>query len=589
METIEAKVLLRNLLKRIRTQEDGSHQLLGVLTDGEVDALQLAVTLFEGAGTLPTQISGPQPVEPVVSPPPSSIPPIPTFPGQGGDEPDSVDQPETPEPGIKKPRIDLDLTALSLPTPPKNVRLCLDFGTAMSKATLVEDNDDADSEEIHVLRLGVPGEQEEISEVMLISSVYIDTEGRLWFGKAAVDRSMVQGRDGSRPRLDNIKRRLSEDGWDEQVGTRLNPTELSVTYGDMVLAYLMFMTWAVNSSLEEMGYPWNLPRRFAMPCLPGEKGRETVHRLKRVVGEAQVLADTFYSTLKNGIALEDFLAAVAELRGEPREYVYVAEDITEPLGVAGSMMSWKAFVDTLILVVDVGAGTSDLSLYRIHFDPKTKQNVAREIEDSSRGLTEAGNYLDRMLIELIIKKSGIKSDDPMWINVRGALELQIRDLKESLFNDEFVFVSLMNGTEVDIELSEFLELDAVARFGANLRDTMVDILESVDKSWINWILADPRRRLVVALTGGGAELPMVKALAEESIRVNGQSIPVARALAFPKWLRELDENLEADYPRVAVSLGGARRRLIQRGASARITAGDVTQPPKLGGYYMKGN
>lgn len=589
METIEAKILLRNLMKRIKTQEDGSHQLPGVLTDDEVDALQLAVTLFEGAGAQPTQTSVPQPVEPVAPPTPSPIPPIPTFPDHSGDEPDSIAQPETPEPAIKKPRIDLDLTALSLPTPPKNVRLCLDFGTAMSKATLVEDNDDADSEEIHVLRLGVPGEQEEISEVMLISSVYIDTEGRLWFGKAAVDRSMVEGGDGSRPRLDNIKRRLSEDGWDEQVGARLNPTELSVTYGDMVLAYLMFMTWAVNSSLEEMGYPWNLPRRFAMPCLPGEKGRETVHRLKRVVGEAQVLADTFYSTLKNGIALEDFLTAVAELRGEPREYGYVAEDITEPLGVAGSMMSWKAFVDTLILVVDVGAGTSDLSLYRIHFDPKTKQNVAREIEESSRGLTEAGNYLDRMLIELIIKKSGIKSDDPMWINVRGALELQIRDLKESLFNDEFVFVSLMNGTEVDIELSEFLELDAVARFGANLRETMVDILESVDKSWINWILAHPSRRLVVALTGGGAELPMVKALAEESIRVNGQSIPVARALAFPKWLRELDENLEADYPRVAVSLGGARRRLIQRGASARITAGDVTQPPKLGGYYLKGN
>ncbi|MBK5938930.1 hypothetical protein [Halochromatium roseum] len=585
MDSVEAKILLRNLLKRIKTQDDGSHQLPGVLTDAEVEALQLALGLFDD----PVAPSIPIAVKPPVAPVSAPISPIPAFPGQEGSTPAPVETPEELEPPPARPRIDLDLSALTRPSPPKNVRLCLDFGTAMSKATLVQDNDDTNSEDIHVLRLGVPGDQEEVSEVMLISSVYIDANGKLWFGKAAVDRSMVEGGDGSRQRLDNIKRRLSEEGWNEQVGPRLNPTDLAITYGDMVLAYLMFMTWAVNSCLEEIGYPWNLPRRFAMPCLPGEKGRETVHRLGRVVGEAQVLADTFYSTLKNGIALVEFLAAVEELRSKPRDYVYVAEDITEPLGVAGSILSWKTVVDMLILVVDVGAGTSDLSLYRVHFDPTSDKNVALEIKDSSRGLTEAGNHLDRMLIELIIKKSGMTSDDPMWVNVRSALELQIRDLKESLFNDEFIFVSLMNGTEVDIELSEFLELDAVAQFGANLRGAMVDILEAVDPSWINWILAHPSRRLVVALTGGGAELPMVKALAAGSIKVNGQHIPVAQALSFPNWLRKLDENLEADYPRIAVSLGGARRRLIQRGAAARITAGDVTQAPKLGGYYVKGN
>ena len=31
-------------------------------------------------------------------------------------------------------------------------------------------------------------------------------------------------------------------------------------------------------------------------------------------------------------------------------------------------------------------------------------------------------------------------------------------------------------------------------------------------------------------------------------------VPVARSMPFPNWLRELDENLEFDYPRVAASL-----------------------------------
>lgn len=589
METIEAKILLRNLLKRIKPQDDGTHLLPGVITDDEIDALYLATQSLEGLEAKSRTVES---QTPTITPAPTLAQkdPIPALTPEEPSEPDSVKEPQETAPTKQKNRIDLDLGSLSAGTPPKDVRLCLDFGTAMSKATLVQDDEDDDSEDIHVLHLGVPGDQEEISEVMLVSSIFIDGAGVLWFGKKAVEMSLLEGGDGSRQRIDNIKRRLSEEGWNEKVGQRLNPiTDMEITYGDMVLAYLMFLTWAVNSCLVQMGHPRNLSRRYAMPCLVGEKGRETVRRLKRALGEAQVLADTFYSTLKNGIALEDFLAAVTELRKQPRDYYFIAEDLTEPIGVAGSIVSWKSRVDTLMLVVDIGAGTSDLSLYRIHIDPETGKNVAMEVEGSSKGLTEAGNHLDRILIELIIKKSGLTSDNPIWINERSALELRIRDYKESLFNDAYVYVTLMNGTEVEIELSEFLQHNAVVGFGNNLRKAMVDILESVDASVINWILANPARKLAIALTGGGAELPMVTELAKGSIPVNGHEIPVVRSLQFPTWLRELDENLEADYPRVAVSLGGARRRLIKQGASLRITAGDGTQAPQLGGYYQKGN
>lgn len=586
MELIEAKILLKNLLNRVDTQEDGTRQLTGVLTADELDALQIALELFDGSPSVEPQQQtikpSSLPIKPETSPALNFI--------------TEEDQPDNEEAKVVKlqaamlePRFALDLSSLSLPSPPTDVRLCLDFGTAMSKATLVQDNNDTESEEIHVLQLGLPGDQEEISKVMLVSSVYIDNEGRLWFGKVAVDRSMHECVDGTRQRLDNIKRRLSEDGWNEIVGQRFNPTDTAITHGDMVLAYLMFLTWAVNGCLVELDLPRNLPRRFAMPCLSGEKGRQTVDRLKKLVGEAQVLADTFYSTLKNGIPLFQFIAAVSELRQEKRNYPYVAADITEPLGVAGSIMSWKAEVDMLIMVVDVGAGTSDLSLNRIHFSPGNDKNIAIEIPGSSKGLTEAGNYLDRALIELIVKKSGVTSEDPMWINIRGQLELQIRDYKESLFNDKFVFVNLMNGAEVDIELDEFLALEPVQKFGESLRKSMVNILKSIDQSWVNWIRKDPRRNLVVALTGGGAELPMVKALVEGPMEVNGIDLPVAQALPFPKWLRELDANLETDYPRVAVSLGGARKRLLERGHAARITAGDIIGTPTLDGYYQKGN
>ena len=132
---------------------------------------------------------------------------------------------------------------------------------------------------------------------MLTSSVFIDDKGLLWFGKAAVDYSMIAEDYGKRQRIDNIKHSLTEGGENEIVDPRFNPTDEVITYGDMVLAYLMFMTWTVNVCLEELDYPSNLPRRFAMPCLAGERKREVQHCLKQFLGVAQVLADTFGNTL----------------------------------------------------------------------------------------------------------------------------------------------------------------------------------------------------------------------------------------------------------------------------------------------------
>lgn len=536
-----ARVLINNLIDRVVVDEGGRKSISGVLTDSELEALKLACSIFTENKPASDHDSN-------------------IFVKTEGSKIFDSDV-----------EVKLNFDSLDFPEPPKDVRVCLDFGTAMSKATLVRDNIENDEEEIIILKLGIPGDQEEVSEVMLISSVFIDNAGNLWFGKAAVDHSMIEKQNSVRQRLDNIKRWLSEEVQDEPVDRRFNPTDEVITYEDIVLAYLMFMTWNMNSCLIKLDYPSNLPRRFAMPCLTGEKKREVQYRLKQFVGEAQILADTFGNAITEGLSVSRFMTAVRDLRGSIRNYPYVAEAITEPLGVAGSIMSWKNEVNSLLMVVDIGAGTSDLSLYRLGYNSEVDKHIAYEVKDTSRVLTQAGNYLDRILIEQIIKKSGITSDDKMWVNVRSALELEIRVHKETLFNEESVLISLMNGDAVEIDLKEFLELEAVQQFGEELRSIMRNILGSIDHSWIKWIGAHPARKLVVALTGGGSELPMVQSLANEPIHINGVEIPVERSQKFPEWLRELDENLASDYPRVAVSLGGARKRLINDEGSATIT------------------
>ena len=80
---------------------------------------------------------------------------------------------------------------------------------------------------------------------------------------------------------------------------------------------------------------------------------------------------------------------------------------------------------------------------------------------------------------------------------------------------------------------------------------------------------------------------MVQNLVENPLFVNGQELQVVRAKDIPIWLEFLYDSVAEDYSRVAVSLGGARKRLMEQ-KTANIAAGDMTNLPTLGGYYQKG-
>jgi hypothetical protein len=585
MELMKAKFLLENLLERIEVLEDGSKQLSGRLTDKEYEALKIAITLFdENTVTIPSSVPTPISAKADIHPLPEFEPAVVEALNEDNapSEVDAADQDERP--------IEIDITVLSLDPAPSNVRLCLDFGTAMSKATLVKDLEDDDFEHIEVLKLGIPGDQENISEVMLVSSVFIDDSGLLWFGQNAVDEAKLLPEGSNRQQLDNIKRYLSEGHLNSKVAINFNPTGIDITYGDLILAYLMYLTWCVNHALEAHGkYPRNLWRRFAMPCLSDPEATEAENRLRKYLGEAQILADTFYKTLKNGVPLERFLDAAAQIRVGKYQYSFVTENISEPLGVAGSLLGPETKVDMLAMVVDVGAGTTDFSLYRIAVDPEAERKIAFEVENSSCCLTEAGNYLDQLLKNLIIRESGMAPNHPSRINVIWDLDRNIRDYKETLFNESGVFVHIKElNVDVEITLDDFLAIPQVQQFGQSLRNKMTDIMEYVDHSLSEWIVQNPLRKLVVVLTGGGASLPMVKELAQGSIHAHGFSVPLAPAKSFPAWLEQDHADLEDDYPRIAVALGGARKNLIKRGGVMTATAGNGHSRPTLGVDFTTG-
>ena len=579
MEITSLKIILANLVERIELGDDGKYRFSGIITPKEYEALNYLISDLNSSNG-----STANDVEDLISK--ANI--------LGQEVLKEFNQEHHLNDNPSNKQIELDLSSLSLPEPASTMRVCMDFGTAMSKATFVDDGEDDSYEDIRVLNLGIPGDQEQVDPIMLVSSVYIDQDAKIWFGQHAVEQAEA-ATESSTSRIDNIKRALSEDNLDELLSNDYNPTSLDLSYQDIVLSYLMFFTWAINHSLaNDFGdeIPRNIKRRFAMPCFPRPNARKVEAKLKTMLGEAQVLADTFNDIMHDGVPLHDFLIALKKLRSEKRTYSFIDCSVTEPLGVAGSLLSWNNNSNSLVLVVDIGAGTSDFSLYRLKVDivdDHTVRSTAGEVDGTARGISEAGNHLDKILMGLILRKSGINTNNPRYRNVTHALERDIRNYKESLFSPTAeATITLYNGDPVDVTLEEFLAEPAVKSFERSLRETMVNILESAHEDWVNWVRAHPSRRLTIVLTGGGSTLPMVRKLAEGTVTAHGITIPVAAAKSFPEWLRDDFPDLEEHYPRVAVSLGGARKHTIQSMGVLKSTGISGEREYKLERFVTRG-
>ena len=172
--------------------------------------------------------------------------------------------------------IELDLSALKRSGPKATaIRLCLDFGTAMSKAWATGRGA---AETLPLLIGQAAGE----AGLTVPSSIYIGDSGHIYLGSAAERQHRAEAQ-SARPRFDNLKRMLSE----AEVGTELralplrdgiDPTHSGITGGDLLVLYFAWLTDLSETALEKAitatGGKFSVGRsdirgtvrRFAIPC-----------------------------------------------------------------------------------------------------------------------------------------------------------------------------------------------------------------------------------------------------------------------------------------------------------------------------------
>lgn len=570
----EALLLLKNLLARLDADAGTERpQFLGIVSEAERNALRL---VLEDAGSPSPVENGVETTEPV-SPPREENAPL--------------------ELTVSD---DLNIDALRLTASPEpRWTLCLDFGTAKSKAFAA--TDDEEDPEFMPLPIGKADEDRDGSVHEMSSSIWIDNDGVLFLGSEAVKRGSRLDKQTAtnRHRLDSVKQELSQvrgDDGPEQLERPLpkeiDPTS-TLTYLDVVTVYLAYLTDLAVTEMESRLGTRYVRRRFTLPWWPKEHRRWVGDVVTKRLKRAQVLADTFHGDWRRGISVERIKSCVREAAvcDGQLDWMFGHESgngVLEALA-AGSARLWTdRSARELMLVVDVGAGTTDLSIFWVVQDEKRAFRTAQPVEPCGRAIKQAGNNLDSLLVGALIRKAHLGEDlymkkrvgDSLW---RGS----VRRLKERLFETGQITETLVSDHTVTLSRDEFLGLEEIRAFERGIVTSIQELLGQVHETW--GAAAAKSRGITLVLTGGGCRLPMIKSLADQSWKLGRRTVRFRLAPDVPDGVRDkFSAEFIREYPKLAVAMGGALPMRLDEGDAQAKWYGNAEPPGQLEKFATRG-
>lgn len=490
--------------------------------------------------------------------------------------------------------IELDLSALNRVGPSSDrIRLCLDFGTAMSKAWATGRG----PTETLPLLIGKAAGGEGLT---VPSSIYIDDSGRIYLGAAAERQHRAEARSG-RPRFDNLKRMLSE----ALVGTELSalplragidPTDSGITGGDLLILYFAWLTDlsenALQTALAATSGRFSIGgrdvrgvcRRFAIPCFESADGKQGAARAKwarevmtDALLRAQVLADSLRGRW-NGLTTAQLKALVRKLHGldiaRLRRLIIKDSAVREPIAAGASRFDAmlgqrsqpaKAPVREYLLVVDAGAGTTDFALFQALTRIGEMIPNYGLLRKSVRMCRIAGNEVDAILRPLVLEACGVdpqtlSADDYSYATMD--LDSQLRDIKRTLFERRSVSIELRPAFSGTLDLGRLLAAPKMRQHGDELIDMRNNIVACVfEDDQLDVLSLAGTITVYVLLTGGSCKVPIIRDLAEGEYSIRGGRFRFVLVDRLPEWIdvlpREAAQQLANVYPQCAVAIGGS--------------------------------
>lgn len=558
-----------------------------------------------------------------------------------GPDPGDAGSPGGPTPEPVQPPVEyrIDPGVLELNAPPvADWVLCIDFGTAMSKAFACRTTDgesaldelELDDLELLELPLGDADRRAGVADpagygaddsvYAVVSSVWIDDSGLMYAGTGALERGRLhEHADVPRERLDSIKQQISQIATAHYLDSpslaperrpltrKVNPTSVELTYEDAITFYLSYLTDLAVTQLEEkIGFRY-VKRRFTLPWWEDERQRRWGAALMaRVLARAQIAADTFHGRWKEGIPVSEVKAVLKLAAGHDDRLTWLLDrsggenrqdgnDRVDALATMGGGLealaaaSGRVWTDKpdceLMLVVDVGAGTTDLSLFWVVQDGRKRR--AFPVAPGGAAIRQAGDSLDSRLLEQLLNRAHIGEDPALRERMGAGLRLKgVRRMKETLFRVGVVDEILENDEPVKLTREGFLASEAVKGFENAICRKIEELLGAVDESFFSVV---DRRDLTLVLTGGGCDLPMIRGLKDRRWSIGGKAVKCCLAKDVPDFVKErFGAEFAGEYPQLAVAMGGAMPWRLDERRMLRVFAGGARDPGPLEKFPTEG-
>ena len=447
-----------------------------------------------------------------------------------------------------------ELSAVPPATPYNGpLHLCLDFGTAMSKACAWNKESDTPMP----LRIGLAAGEPASSPYAINSAIFISRDGLAFVGQAAVNRAAAADPEHHQA-FQSIKDILTVGPMTDlrdPVPALVNPNERSVSWKEIVALYLAFLTDSALLALQE-DYgedSRDIPRSYTKPVFEPSRDTWATEILTECAVAGQVLADRFSGRWSDGIPLDALRAAVAQAEAAEQRAIAEGRILPEPVAAFASRVR-NVFPEEharhLMMVIDVGAGTTDFAMFA-RVDREGEMKLFR-IKDSVSTIRIAGNAIDDALLDYLMLQAGVTEGHSRRRAVRAELQREIRLIKEELFTNRTVTRQLVNDMRAEATLDDFEKCQAMIQLRDRMEEKFYEVLSAIDSSWLSL------SRLEVFLTGGGASLNMVARLAaKSSVAIGGKMVTPVRVTKPPSWLEEECEDVIDFYAQLAVCIGGA--------------------------------
>ncbi|WP_395644896.1 hypothetical protein [Terricaulis sp.] len=432
-------------------------------------------------------------------------------------------------------------------------RICIDFGTALSKASLCIDPTMPLEAGVKPIPLGAIAGAD---HPLLLPSVLFVDNGRLHFGPAAFQRAQAALAANRDPLL-SFKTILGAHDVAEALATKMKPSvdpTGTLRQRDALVMYLAYLDQLIREALSRTP---NLPpgileakRRYTSPVW--KKGSGTDKIFEGIFNEAaavsQRLGQLFMS--RDGISIaqcKDALDKAAAAPGDGR----METGVFEPHAAAASALAFSNAPVRFVLVFDMGAGTTDIAAF--DFDESTDPPSLTEITDARQCSPLAGDEIDRLLIELLLRKRGGSSSEEDAKFLRAS-KLFARELKRQLFVEGKC--ALKEGWRTTtIRTQDLIEGPQFRDFLAALGGTLASSLGAVAMK----ARAANVDMIDVVLAGGGANLPFMHDLVVKASQgaARGLQVRVGPLSPSSQLYASVDDYFAGVFPQLAMSIGGS--------------------------------